>query len=487
MSEISSPSQPAAAPSPAAVPPADIDASCRNPVVFLFANAAGWLVLGSVFAVTASVKIHAPYWLADSPWFTYGRVQPAAMNAFIYGFATQAALGIALWIICRLGRTTLVQPGIVVVGATIWNLGVAIGVVGILAGDSTGYEWLEMPRYASPILFSAYALIGVCALLTFHNRRERTLYVSQWFLLAALFWFPWIYSTANLLLVFAPVRGVLQSVVNWWYMNNLAVICFGFIGLATILYFVPKLVGRQLHSHYLALFSFWTLVLFGSWGGIPHGAPVPAWMPSVSTVFSVLAVVPVIAVAMNLHRTLAGKYSEHSRNKPLLFVTFGALAFVVAMLLWSWTSMPYLSQVVQFTLFTPARTQLFLYGFLAMTAFGAIYYVTPRIVQIEWPSAPLINAHFWLSAVGIALYFLSLAIGGYQQGQALNDSGRPFLDAFHSGLRLFRVSTLGDLLMAFGNLCLAANLGRLILRCCLACCVSPLIAAVKPEAAGVKT
>ena len=60
-------------------------------------------------------------------------------------------------------------------------------------------------------------------MLTFHQRRERQLFVSQWFLFAALFWFPWIYSTANLLLLAFPVRGMAQAVILvvfrcnlWW-------------------------------------------------------------------------------------------------------------------------------------------------------------------------------------------------------------------------------------------------------------------------------
>ena len=486
MSAISSTTQAAALPPGPGLPNAVIDASCRNAVVFLFAKSVSWLVLASILGFIASLKFHAPYILSDSAWSTYGRIQPAAINLFIYGFAVQAALGVALWIICRLGRTKLVQPGIIVAGAMLWNLGVALGVLGILIGDGTGYEWLDMPRYASPILFAAYALIGICALLTFHNRREPSLYVSQWFLLAALFWFPWIYSTANLLLVFAPVRGVLQAVVNWWYMNNLSMIWFGFIGLGTIFYFVPKLLGRPLFSHYYAIFAFWTLALFGSWGGIHHGAPVPAWMPGVSTVFSVMAIVPVIAIATNLHRTLAGKYGELTANKPLLFVAFGALAYVAAAVLRSWVSLPYMSRVLHFSFFTPAHTQLFLYGFLAMTLFGAIYYITPRIMRMEWPSAGSINRHFWLSAIGIGIYFLSLAVGGFQQGHALLDSNKPFLDTLQPGLRMLRVSTMGELLMAAGNVLLAVNLGRMMLRCCLSCCVTPLMAAIKPETAEVK-
>jgi len=47
----------------------------------------------------------------------------------------------------------------------------------------------------------------------------------------------------------------------------------------------------------------------------------------------------------------------------------------------------------------------------------------------------------------------------------------------------FRVGTLGDLLMAAGNVCLAFNLGWLLVRCCRACCVPAMMAAVKPQMA----
>src|ERR1041385_5909092 len=102
--------------------PAEIDRSCRVPLLFLFACAAGWLVFASCFALIASLKFHMPALLADRPWFTYGRVQAVQLNSLIYGFAAQAALGALIWMVARLGRTRLVQPGYVVTGAICWNV-----------------------------------------------------------------------------------------------------------------------------------------------------------------------------------------------------------------------------------------------------------------------------------------------------------------------------------------------------------------------------
>src|SRR5262249_44231334 len=105
MSAIPSSSSPASPRAPMVPPvaPAEIDASCRVPVLVLFACATLWLVTASVLAVITSLKLHMPQLLADCPWFTYGRLQPMQMNALIYGFAAQAALGVALWLIARLG------------------------------------------------------------------------------------------------------------------------------------------------------------------------------------------------------------------------------------------------------------------------------------------------------------------------------------------------------------------------------------------------
>src|ERR1035438_3708619 len=153
MSETSSPPQPSSTGTQGVVrspiAPADIDASCRLPMVVLFLCAAVWLVIASASALIASLKFHAPGFLADCAWLTYGRVRPAGFNCLLYGFCMQAGLGVALWLLARLGRTGLALPGLVTVGAGCWNVGVTAGVWGILGGGSSGFENLEMPSHAA--------------------------------------------------------------------------------------------------------------------------------------------------------------------------------------------------------------------------------------------------------------------------------------------------------------------------------------------------
>ena len=104
-----------AAPLPPPVSSAEIDASCRAPVMLLFVSSVSWLLIAAGFGMLALLKFHSPSFLADCSWLTYGRVHPAHLNGAVYGFAAQAGLGVLLWILAHLGRTRLAfAPGIVI-------------------------------------------------------------------------------------------------------------------------------------------------------------------------------------------------------------------------------------------------------------------------------------------------------------------------------------------------------------------------------------
>jgi cytochrome c oxidase cbb3-type subunit 1 len=427
-----------------------IDASCRVPLLALFGGAALWLVVGLLLAVIASLTFHAPQMFADCQLLTYGHVQPAANDAILYGFCIPAALGVMLWIFARLSQTELVLPLVPIVAANIWHLGVLVGIVAILIGDSTGFAWLEFPRGSSVLLFAAFLLIAISAVATFGQRKERELYPSHWFLLAALLWFPWIYSTANLLLASGhPVRGVTQAVIGWWFADNLIFVWLALVGLGVAFYLLPKLAGRPLHSRFYALFAFWTLMIFGTWCGIPQGAPVPAWLPALSSVASALTIVPLIAIAIIFVKTVRGA-NTNCKGGPFCYIKFGTVAFLLSALMLISSGCPHFSKIVEFTWFGPAQTQLQILGFFAIVICGAIYELLPRVMGFELPFPKFVRVQHWLFMLGIILLVAPLAIGGIEQGlkNYSLESSLPFL----------RVSTLGFLSLLLGSLLFAANI-----------------------------
>src|SRR5436190_19797220 len=105
-----------------------IDASTRVPVLVFFTSAIAWLIVGTVLSMVVSFKLHSPDLLGNISFLTWGRLRPVHMNVTVYGWASMAGMGTAVWLMARLCRTALRFPLLLVAGAASWNLGVLIGV-----------------------------------------------------------------------------------------------------------------------------------------------------------------------------------------------------------------------------------------------------------------------------------------------------------------------------------------------------------------------
>src|SRR5512147_1150967 len=84
--------------------PSQLEVSCRLPLLVLFISAAIWFLVGSIGSLLVSIKFHAPAFLAEPAWLSYGRLKPAGANALLYGACMQAGFGVAIWLLARLGR-----------------------------------------------------------------------------------------------------------------------------------------------------------------------------------------------------------------------------------------------------------------------------------------------------------------------------------------------------------------------------------------------
>jgi cytochrome c oxidase cbb3-type subunit I len=446
--------------------------SCPIPFLCLFAGAVVWLLIAGLFGFLASLKFHAPGFLAAEPYWTYGRIHAAQGAALLYGFGVPAALGVGLWLLCQLGRASLAGPSIVLLGALFWNVAVALGVAAILCGENTGYEAFEMPAYCAPMLFTAYLMIAVCGLLTFHHRQEGPLYPSQWFVLGSIFWFPWIFSTAVLLLLKWPARGVLQALIAWWYAHNLTTVFLGFAGLAPAFYFIPKLVGRPLHSYYLAALAFWTLALFGSWGGIPAGSPLPSWILSLGVVGTVFTAVPLLAVAANFFHTVRQDLNTLDAIPALRFTYVALIFWLIAGAQQIVGVLPHVGAVIGLTWFGVAQQELFHYGFFALAIFGALYYIIPRLLDLDESAwcPHLLKAHFYLTFLGVLISYLCLLVCGIGQGIQLADARHTVPEVMRNTMLPLRVSTLGELLVVVGTILFLLNFVRVLASaCCRGC------------------
>lgn len=441
----------------------EVDASCAWPVMAFFGSAIFWLLAGSVLALLASIKMHTPGFLAGAEWLTFGRVRPAHLNAVIYGWASMAGVGVLLWLQARLARVRLPLQGLLIVGCALWNLGVVGGILSILTGSSTGVEWLEFPYPWSFLFAGVFAVVMAASMMMFTGRRVRTLYVSQWYLLGAVLWFPFLYVMANALIHGNLARGVVQAAANWWFGHNVLGLWFTPIGIATLYYILPKILGRPIYSYYLSLLGFWTLALFYNFAGTHHliGGPLPAWFITVGIVGSIMMFIPVTIVGLNHHMTMKGYFHLLKASPSLRFIVFGGMAYTVVSYQGSIEALRRVNEVTHFTHYTVGHAHLGVYGFFTMVMFGAIYYIMPRLTGREWSSPRLIKVHFWGAAVGILAYWIGLTWGGFVEGLMMNDPNVPFLDVMRYTIPFLWSRSFAGILMTVGHLAFAVLAWRM--------------------------
>ncbi|MFO8099776.1 MAG: cbb3-type cytochrome c oxidase subunit I [Salinibacter sp.] len=439
-----------------------VDKSTRGPVVAFITSATAWLLVGSLLALIASFKFQFPDWWAQQPWLTFGRVRPAHLNTMIYGWISMAGVGMSIWLWARLLKTPLRGQWLLLLSAGLWNIGMVIGTIGILAGYSRSIEWVEMPYAAFAFIVPALLLAVVAFVRTLWQRHVQHLYISVWYIGASMLWGPFL-----ILAILLPIySGVPEGTANWWYAHNILGLWITPPGLAAAYYFIPKVIGRPVHSYHLSYLGFWTLALFYNWAGVHHlvGGPAPQWVVTVSITFSAMMIVPVVVVAVNHHLTVVGHFKKLIYSPTLRFVVFGAMSYTVVSLQGSLQSFRYWQEVTHFTQYTIAHSHLGVYAFATMIAFGAIYYIMPRVVDWEWGSPRLISLHFWSTGLGVGAYVTALTIGGVLQGFQLLDPDVAFLTIVEDTKPWLIVRSVSGTLMTIGHFVFAYLLARILLQ-----------------------
>jgi cytochrome c oxidase cbb3-type subunit I len=437
-----------------------VDASTRWTVIAFITSATFWLLAGSALALIASLKFQAPDWLVDQRWLTFGRVRPAHLNTMIYGWISMAGIGVGAWLWARLLKTRLRGQWMMLLGAGLWNVGMVLGTIGILIGHSRAIEWVEMPYYAFAFIVPAMLLVVTSFMTTLQERRVKHLFISVWYLGASMLWGPFL-VIAFLLPIYS---GVPEATANWWYAHNILGLWITPAGLAAAYYFIPKVIGRPVHSYHLSYLGFWTLALFYNWAGVHHlvGGPAPQWLVTVSIVFSVMMIVPVIVVAVNHHLTVVGHFKKLKYSPTLRFVVFGAMSYTAVSIQGSLQSLRSWQEITHFTHYTIAHSHLGVYAFATMISFGAIYYIMPRVTNWEWESPRLISLHFWTTGLGVGAYFTALTIGGVIQGMQMLDPSIDFLTIVGDTKPWLAVRSVSGTLMTIGHVVFAYLLYRIV-------------------------
>ena len=442
-----------------------IDDSVRLPVIILFGNAIHWLVVATLLSLVLSIKLVAPGFLGGISFLTYGRLAPMARDLMLYGWASQAALAAGIWLMARLcGRPLggMLHSTLIISATVLWNLAVLLGTLAILAGYSTGVEWLEYPNWASAMLFLSFLFIGIWVVLLFDHRSTGQAIAAQWYLIAAFCSFPWVYGTANLLLTWKPIQASAQGPIHSWYCGSLLALWLLPVALASLYTLIPHHLGCQIHRRNLATLGFWLLLLFGGWNGTDRliGGPVPAWMTSAGVVAGVLFLIPVAIISMNLLGMLGNRREPESYGPAFRFLVMGVYTLLTVGVLGALLAWPGISGALRFTGATEAKTQLWILGAVSLPLFGVLYEALPLLLKRDCWSTGLSSLHYSLTLTGIWLLFGLLVSGGLFTGLALGDPTVSFLNITSYSYPFHFMECAAQLVLVAAALVLAINVVR---------------------------
>jgi cbb3-type cytochrome oxidase subunit 1 len=392
-----------------------------------------WLVGGVTIALIASVLTLRPSLAQGFAFLSPVRLVAISNNAIVFGWLATAGFAAIYALLPRIGNVQLHNEVLGALSTLTWSVILTFGILFLLFGVNQGRPFGELPAGADLGLTLILVMVLFNAGVTAVRRRERTLYVSGWFLLAAALVAPIIYLTGNLT-VFA---GRIDAIVNGFYVNGLEMLWLLPIGLGIVHYVVPVETGNGLYSSALARATFWSLFFAGGWAGarIYLNGPAPAYLKSIAVAMTFVLLLPVLSAAANLFATARGRWDLTARSFGLRFAATGVALAVVWIALVAFSAIPAVSRYVGLTSWGDGVRHLAIFGVLSSFAFALIYHAYPLMVGREWYSRSAASVHFWGTQVGVALGTVALlATGAAQSAMASSGntpSGATIVDMLH--------------------------------------------------------
>ena len=418
-----------------------------------------WLLVFPTIGALVSTKFNYPEFLGEASWLTFGRLRPIHVNGVIWGAFSTIFIGLAHYVVPRLCGVRLAGAALGRPLLWLWNLNLTAFVVLLALGGNRGWEVGELPLVNVVLLFVALSVLTVQCLVTIHRRATPPLYVSLWYLIAALVW-----TDANLvLLMLGPTHlaGINNAAWHGLFLHYVVGLWITPAGYVLIYFFLPASVKAPIYSHKLSLIGFWSLAFFYPFVGLHHYlySPIADWAETIAIVSSMMLIVPVWTVLQNFFGTMAGRWRDLGTNLPAKFLIVGAVLYLIGCFQGSMEALRSLQQPTHFTDFVVGHSHITVFGTFVMWAIAGAVYVWPRVTRSSPSSFRLANAGFWLMTIGIVAMVLVLTTQGLQQGFMLIAQA-DWMDSVNAMRPYWWLRTLTGIAMGVGTSLVVLTLVR---------------------------
>jgi cbb3-type cytochrome c oxidase subunit I len=393
----------------------------RTALGFIITSAV-WMGVGTLMGLLGATELIAPDLTKNLIWLSFGRIRAIHVNIVLFGFVTPGLLGAAFYYVPRLLKTRLYSERLGVVTVLLWNATLAGAVITLCLGDTQGREYAELIWPLDMLVVVAFSAAFFNIIMTVKQRTEPLLYVSVWYVCAALILTDFTYALGNV--IWRPDTGALagipDAILLWFYGHNIFGLLLTPLSAGVVYYVIPRACRSPLYSHTLSLLGFWSLLVIYTHIGTHHllQVPVPTWLKVIAIVDSIAMVIPVMAFLINIWYTAKGKLGEIHADIGAKFAFTGTIMYFFVSIQGSMMALPQVQRVTHFNNWVVGHAHIGVLAFAGMIALGGIYYVLPRITGRPLYSRFLADLQYWLVLIGVVGFTIVLTIAGLIQGNA---------------------------------------------------------------------
>lgn len=416
-----------------------------------------WAIFAPFIGILLSLKFNYPNFLSNE-FLHFGRLRPVHVNGVIFGVFSTLFLGLVYYMVPRLTGIRMVKEAWSKPALWLWNLSLAAGFAGILLGYNKGLEVDELPGVFAAGLVIALLIVTYQVFMTIARRKEQKIFVSLWYIIAALIWTDLNLTFGNFIIPYI-MPGVSNAALHGLFLHYVVGLWITPAGVAIIYYFLPAAAKSPLYSHKLSLIGFWTLAFFYPFVGIHHYllSPIPGWTQTVAIFASMMLIIPVWTVVVNFFGTLkGGKWLTFQTDFTVKLLIFGAALYFIGSTQGSVQALRSLQVPTHFTDFVIAHSHATVFGGYVIFVLAACYHAWPRVAGgafdktiAQWSS--------WMIMLGISSMITILILQGLIQGTELM-AGSEFVDSLVTMRPYWFIRTITGVTMDVGIALVGINL-----------------------------
>ncbi len=382
-----------------------------------------WGIVGFLVGLIVALKLIFPHFLGFIPELSYGRLRPLHTNAVIFAFAGNALFLGVYYSLQRLCKARMFSDTLSQIHFWGWQFIIVLAALTLPLGFTTSKEYAELEWPIDIAIAAVWIVFGVNMLGTIFKRREKHLYVAIWFYISTFLTVALLHVVnsfelpVSLLKSYSFYAGVQDALVQWWYGHNAVAFFLTTPFLGMMYYFIPKAANRPVFSYRLSIIHFWALIFMYIWAG-PHHllyTSLPDWTQSLGTVFSFALIAPSWGGMVNGLMTLRGAWDRVREDPVLKFLVVGVTVYGMSTFEGPMMSLKNVNALTHYTDYVIGHVHLGALAWNGGLAFGALYYIIPRIFNTELYSKKLANVHFWAATLGIGFYAIPMYWGGITQ------------------------------------------------------------------------